>query len=464
MNDECGVFGIFSAQIQEEIGYNTYLGLCSLQHRGEESCGIAINNAGFITCKKDVGLVSEVFRKDEIHDFVGNAAIGQVKYSGSAAKKENALPLVIRFSSGNMALVYNGSLINSMALKKELQKAGVIFQSSSDAEVICSLICRERIKQKNTEDAIISVMKKLKGAYAFVVMTKRKMIAVRDPHGLKPLVLGKLNNSTIFASETCALDMMGATYERDIKPGEVYCISAEKSTSKICDLKPNYALCIFEYIYFARPDSCIEGIEVHDFREETGKYLAQNDNVKADVVCGVPDSGIDAALGYSKASKVPYNLAFIKNKYVGRTFIKPNQNQRESLVHIKLSALKSSVKNKKIILVDDSIVRGTTMQSIIKLLKNAGAKEVHVRISSPKFINICPFNNDIKKRDSLIANQLSTEEIRKEIVADSLAFLKIEDLHKITQTRKLPGYCAGCFTGTYPMKVPDEIEKDIYEN
>jgi len=464
INEECGVFGIFSPKKDETIMYNTYLGLCSLQHRGEESCGIAINEDGFITCKKDIGLVSEVFKKHHINDFVGKMSLGQVKYSGVfTAKKENAQPLVIRFQTGNMAIAYNGNLINSMDLKKELREVGVIFQSSSDAEVICSLIARERVNSVTTEEAILKIMNKLKGAYSFVVMTKRKMIAVRDPHGFKPLSMGKLGESTVFSSETCALDIVGAEYVRDIEPGEVYCISDEKTTSKTYNIKTKPAVCIFEYIYFSRPDSYIGGVSVHSFRKDIGKFLACSNSVKADVVCGVPDSGLDSALGYSKESKIPYDIAFIKNKYIGRTFIKFSQKQRKKLVQVKLSVLKSSVKDKRVILIDDSIVRGTTIELIIKSLKNAGAKEVHVRIASPMYINVCYFGTDVDNKEDLISCNKTKEEIKEQIGADSLEFLRVEDLNEIARLNNIKGHCNGCFTSSYPMEVPDKIERDIFE-
>ncbi|MCL2355429.1 MAG: amidophosphoribosyltransferase, partial [Oscillospiraceae bacterium] len=357
----------------------------------------------------------------------------------------------------------NGNLVNSTELKKELQEAGVIFQSSSDAEVICSLIARERVKSNTTEEAILKTMKKLKGAYSFIVMTKRKMIVVRDPYGFKPLSIGKLGDNTVFSSETCALDSIEAEYVRDIKPGEVYCISDEKATSQMCDVKVNPAVCIFEYIYFSRPDSYIAGVNVHCFRKEIGKFLARNDNITADVVCGVPDSGLDAALGYSKESKIPYDIAFIKNKYVGRTFIKLNQSKRKTLAQVKLNPLKGSVEGKSVLLVDDSLVRGTMIESTIKLLKSVGAKEVHVRIASPAYVNVCYFGTDVDNKEDLMANRMNKEEMRKHIGADSLEFLRVEDLNEIAKSNNIEGHCEGCFSSKYPMEVPDKIERDIFE-
>ena len=469
IKEECGVFGIFAPKIDKTIGYKTYLALCALQHRGEESCGIAVNNDGVICCKKDLGLVSEVFKKHEIDGLIGKMSLGQVRYSGiSKPQKENAQPLVIKFISGNMAIAYNGNLVNSLELKKRLQKAGVIFQSGSDAEIICSLIARERVHSTTTQEAILKIMKKLKGAYSFVVMTKRKMIAVRDPHGFRPLCIGTLGKAIVFSSETCALNVIDAKCLRDINPGEVYCKSDEKTTLNTCDKKVKPACCIFEYIYSSRPDSYFNGVSIHEFRKETGRYLARNDKndpIIADIVCGVPDSGIDAALGYAEESKIPYGMAFIKNKYVGRTFIKP-ANQRRDLVKVKLSALQAVVENKIVLLVDDSIVRGTTTGPIIKLLKKvkkAGAKEVHVRIASPPFIDVCPFGTDVDRKSDLIACSMSLEEIRQHVGADSLKYLPVDDLNEIAIRNNIQGHCNGCFTGKYPMKVPKIIERDNFE-
>lgn len=465
LKEECGVFGIYSEEKEENVAYYTRIGLSSLQHRGEESCGIAINNGGIITYHKDVGLVSDVFNQNVVDELPnGKMAIGHVRYSTTGEpKKENAQPIVIRYAKGNMAVVHNGNLTNAVELRKELQANGAIFNTTSDTEVIAYIIARERLKVGSIEEAVMNTMKYIKGAYSLLIMSSQKLIAVRDPQGFRPLCIGKLDKDIVFSSESCALDIMGAEFERDVKPGEVIVVTNNEMKSYDCKNGQNDGLCIFEYIYFARPDSTIDGINVHRFREEVGKYLAMQAPVDADFVAGVPDSGLDSALGYSKQSKIPYDMAFIKSKYIGRTFIQSTQTKRKSQVVLKLNPIKTTVAGKRIVLVDDSIVRGTTITRLIKILRRAGAKEIHLRIASPKFVGICYFGTDVAKKDELIAVGKTTEEICKEIGADSLEYLSLENLRKIAKASYRTGFCEGCFTGEYPIEVPDEIEKDKFE-
>lgn len=465
LKEECGVFGMYSKKKEENLGYYTCIGLSSLQHRGEESCGIAINQGGLISCHKDVGLVADVFKQKIVDELpLGKIAVGHVRYSTTGApKKENAQPIVIRYAKGNLAVVHNGNLTNAVELREELQANGAIFNSTSDTEVIAYIIARERLKTHSVEQAIMNTMKYIKGAYSLLVISSKKLIAVRDPQGFRPLCIGKLGDNTIFSSESCALDIMGADFVRDVKPGEVIVLSDDEMKSYDCKNAEKDGLCIFEYIYFARPDSTVDGINVHHFREEAGRYLALQAPVEADFVAGVPDSGLDAALGYSKQSKIPYDMAFIKSKYIGRTFIQSTQSKRKSQVVLKLNPIKETVEGKKIVLVDDSIVRGTTITRLIKILRRAGAKEIHLRVASPAFTDICYFGTDVAKKDALIAVGKTAEEVCREIGADSLEYLSLENLRKIAQQSDRKGFCEGCFTGKYPIEVPDEIQKDSFE-
>lgn len=426
---------------------------------------MAINEDGIIHFHKDVGLVSEVFTKEVQRDMPqGKMAIGHVRYSTTGvSKKENAQPMVVRHKKGNLAIVHNGNLTNAVELKKELEEQGAIFTTTSDTEIICHIIVRERLKTGSIEEAVKNTMKIIKGAYSLLVLSSQKLIAVRDPQGFKPLCMGHLGKDIILASESCALDIMGATFDRDIEPGEVITITNNKISSEKFLPNENKGLCVFEYIYFARPDSIIDGINVHLFREEAGRYLARQAPVDADIVASVPDSGNDAALGYSKESKIPYDIVFVKSKYIGRTFIQNTQKKRKKLVNLKLNPLKQTVKGKKIILVDDSIVRGTTITRIIKSLRDAGAKEVHIRVASPAFVDVCYFGTDVDKRENLIAYNKTVEEIRQEIGADTLEYLSLDSLKEITKPCKVKGFCDGCFTGKYPIEVPKNIDKDKFE-
>ena len=461
MKEECGIFGVYSKK-PEKLAYMTCVGLSGLQHRGEESCGIAVNTDGVISYHKDQGLVSEVFTNEVLDNLpAGNMSIGHVRYSTTgAAKKENAQPMVIRHKKGNLAVAHNGNITNAMELKQGLEDNGAIFTTTNDTEVICHIIVRERLKAKSTEEAISNTMKVLKGAYSLVIMSPQKLIAARDPQGFKPLCMGKLGEDIIFASESCALDICGAEFIRDVKPGEIIVVKDGEITSIDYDSKEKKGMCVFEYIYFARPDSILEGMSVHEFREKAGRYLAKQMPVDADIVAAVPDSGVDAALGYSKESKIPYDLVFTKSKYIGRTFIQNTQNKRKKLVALKLNPLKNSIKGKRIVLIDDSIVRGNTLAGIVKTLRKSGAKEVHLRIASPAFIDICYFGTDIDDKESLIANGRSVEEIRQIIGADTLEYLSIENLKEITKDCNMEDFCMGCFTGKYPIEVPKEIKKE----
>ena len=465
IKEECGIFGIYTKEKKEDLVGTVCVGLTALQHRGEESCGIAINEDGIIHFHKDVGLVSDVFTK-HIQETLpeGKMAIGHVRYSTTGvSKKENAQPMVVRHKKGNLAIAHNGNITNALELKRELEDQGAIFTTTSDTEVICHVIVRERLKTDSIEEAVKNTMKILKGAYSLVIMSPQKLIAVRDPQGFKPLCIGKTEDQIIFASESCALDTTGATFERDIEPGEMVIVTDNEIKSEKVLPNETKGLCVFEYIYFARPDSTIDGLNVHIFRENAGRCLAKQAPVDADIVAGVPDSGVDAALGYSKESKIPYDMVFIKSKYIGRTFIQNTQKTRKKLVALKLNPLKHTVKGKKIVLVDDSIVRGNTITRIIKTLRDAGAKEVHIRVAAPPFVDICYFGTDVDKRENLIAHNKTVEEIRQEIGADSLEFLNLESLKDITKGCHINKFCDGCFTGKYPIEVPKEIDKDRFE-
>ena len=465
IKEECGVFGIYSRESKVDLAGRICVGLSALQHRGEESCGIAINEDGIIHFHKDIGLVSDVFTQETLRNMPqGKMAIGHVRYSTTGkSKKENAQPMVVRHKKGNLAIVHNGNLTNAVEIKSELEEQGAIFTTTSDTEIICHVIVRERLKTGSIEQAIKNTMKIIKGAYSLIVISSKKMIAVRDPQGFRPLCMGHIGKDIIFSSESCALDIMGAKFDRNIEPGEVVVVTNNKIKAEKFLPNEKKGMCVFEYIYFGRPDSTIDGINVHIFRENAGRCLAKQAPVKADIVAGVPDSGIDAALGYSKQSKIPYDIVFIKSKYVGRSFIQNTQNKRKKMINLKLNPLEHTVKGKSIVLVDDSIVRGNTLARIIKTLKKEGAKEVHLRIASPAFIDVCYFGTDIDSKENLIANGRTVEEIRKKIGADSLEYLSLDNVNKITKDCEVKELCTGCFTGKYPIEVPKEINKETFE-
>lgn len=462
LHEECGVFGIYGSN-PEETSEIIYHGLYALQHRGQQSCGMAINNQGTVSYHKSMGLVSEVFNDDRLSKLQGHMGIGHVRYAtGKTSIPVNSQPLVVRYNKGSLSIANNGSLTNVKQLSDELYSHGAIFQTTLDSEIIAYCIARERLNCGKVEQAIIRCMKKLKGAYSFLVMSPKKLIAARDPLGFHPLCIGQREDGAyVFASETCALYAADAKFIRDVEPGEVV-VASEKgleSYTELCGKK--HAHCIFEWIYFARPDSVIEGVGVHESRIEAGRLLAQQYPVDADIVIGVPESGNDAAMGYAMESGLIYDKGFVKNDYIGRTFIRPKQSQRESAVRIKLQVLESTVKGKRVVMLDDSIVRGTTCARLVRMLKEAGAKEVHVRISSPPFLWPCYFGTDVHKKDSLSAVKYSIEEIRQQLDADSLGYLDINSLNKILCGKDL-GYCDACFTGNYPVDVTGLDEDQDY--
>ena len=466
LQEECGVFGMYDFD-GGDVASSIYYGLFALQHRGQESCGIAVSETsgpkGKVTSYKGMGLVNEVFDGETLEKMRGDIGVGHVRYSTAGeSTRENAQPLVLNYVKGTLALAHNGNLINAKELKKDLEYTGAIFQTTIDSEVIAYHIARERLQSKTAEEAVRRACMKLKGAYALVVASPRKLIGARDPFGFKPLCIGKRDNAYILASETCALDTIGAEFVRDVLPGEVVTITPEKGVESDMEMalpKEKEARCIFEYIYFARPDSHIDGVSVYGSRIKAGKFLAMDSPVEADLVTGVPESGNAAALGYSLQSGIPYGTAFVKNGYVGRTFIKPKQSSRESSVRIKLNVLKEAVAGKRVVMIDDSIVRGTTSDRIVRMLREAGATEVHVRISSPPFLWPCYFGTDIPEREQLIAYKRSIEDIRKIIGADSLGYLGMERLDEMVEGLSI---CRGCFNGKYPMEPPKEDIRGEY--
>ncbi|MCI8634548.1 MAG: amidophosphoribosyltransferase [Eubacterium sp.] len=460
LHEECGVFGMYDLG-GGDVASTVYYGLFALQHRGQESCGMAVSDTdgpkGKVHSCKDMGLVNEVFTEETLECMKGNIGVGHVRYStAGASTRENAQPLVLNYVKGTLALVHNGNLINANELRHDLEYTGAIFQTTIDSEVIAYHVARERLQTKSVEEAVVRACKKIKGAYSLVLMSPRKLIGARDPFGFRPLCIGRRENAYILASETCALETIGAEFIRDVLPGEVVTITKDgvlKSDMTLCLPQEKEARCIFEYIYFARPDSHIDGVSVYASRVLAGRYLAMDSPADADLVVGVPESGNAAALGYAMESGICYGTAFVKNGYVGRTFIKPKQSSRESGVRIKLNVLKEAVNGKRIIMIDDSIVRGTTSDRIVKMLRDAGAAEVHVRISSPPFLWPCYFGTDIPERGQLLAYNRSLEEICKMIGADSLGYLDVSRLSGLSAG--LP-VCKGCFTGTYPLEPPKE--------
>ena len=456
LHEECGVFGIYGNDAIKP-SYACYNGLLALQHRGQESCGIAVSDCGVIDYHKDMGLVTEVFNNKILDKLDGQIALSHVRYSTAGATKvENAMPLVLNYVKGTLAIAHNGNLTNAVELRHELEYTGAIFQTTIDSEVIAYHIARERLKTAKAEEAVRNAMQKIEGAYALVVISPRKMIGARDPFGLRPLCIGKRDNTYFLASESCAIAAVGGEFVRDVEPGEVVTLtpSGIVSNRELCFKDSSkQARCIFEYIYFARPDAVIDGVGVYASRIKAGRFLAMDSPVEADMVVGVPESGNPAAQGYAMESGIPYGTAFIKNSYVGRTFIKPKQSMRESSVQVKLNVLKDAVKGKRIVMIDDSIVRGTTCHRIVRMLKDAGAKEVHVRISSPPFLHPCYFGTDIPSEDQLIAYGKTLDEIRDSIEADTLAYLGMERLKELNNG--LP-YCDACFSGNYPIEPPTQ--------
>lgn len=469
IHEECGVFGLFSNN-QTDAARMAYYGLYALQHRGQESCGIVVNHDGLFYSHKDLGLVSEVFVPETMQKLPqGKIAVAHCRYGTTGGtNRANCQPLEVNHIKGKLALAHNGNLSNAFELRQRLEMGGAIFHSTSDTETIAYIVTQKRIHSASIEEAVLEAMKELEGAYSLVMMSPTKLLAARDPHGFRPLCYGRTEDGVyVVASESCALQSVGAKLVRDIEPGELVVFSDQG----VQNLKQQVGTkertnCIFEYIYFARPDSVLDGISVHAARKRAGAVLYERDTYDADAVIGVPDSGLDAAMGYSEAAtragkkQIPYSLGFIKNKYIGRTFISPGQDNRVSQVHIKLNPIDEEVRGKRIILVDDSIVRGTTCAQIVKLLRDAGAKEIHMRISSPPFMNPCYYGTDVDSRENLIACKHSVEEIAEIIGADSLMYLPLEALPVLCGHDQI---CTACFSGKYPTRIPTDTRKDRFE-
>ena len=449
LHEECGVFGIYDSG--GDCARSAYYGLYALQHRGQEDCGIAACNGLEHTCHRGAGLTGDVFSETTLSDLNGSMAIGHVRYAGSCdPHHENAQPLTLKYIKGSLAVALNGSLINSAGLKREYEFNGAVFHTTTDTEIIAYIIAQARLHSGSIEEAMNQAMKRLKGAYSLVLMSSRKLLAARDPWGFRPLCIGRKGDSIVFASESCALDSVEAAFIRDVEPGEIVWVYEGELHSNRENCTGKASLCIFEHLYFARPDSIIDGQSVYDARILAGHCLAREYPIDADVVIGVPDSGLAAAKGYSLAAGIPCNDGFIKNRYIGRTFIQPVQSIREEAVKIKLNPLRATVSGKRVIMIDDSIVRGTTIIPTIRLLREAGAKEVHVLSSSPMFISPCYFGTDVPSKDELFACNHSLEDMRVVIGADSLGFLSLESLSKIAPNSKC-GFCDACFTERYPV-------------
>lgn len=463
IHEECGVFGILSNQ-KENLGKLVYYGLYALQHRGQENCGIVVNDDGVFSSYKDLGLVSEVFSRDTLaHLSEGTMAVGHVRYGTTGGTiRNNCQPIEVNHQKGKMALAHNGNLSNALELRDKLELSGAIFHTTSDTETIAYMITRERLTAPSIEEAVSRTMNSLEGAYSLILMSSAKMIAVRDPYGFRPLCYGKRKDgSYVIASESCALTAVGAKFVRDLLPGEILVFSEQgiESRREHCNTRKQKT-CIFEYIYFARPDSVIDKVSVSAARIQAGKILAQKKPVRADLVIGVPDSGLDAALGFSQASGIPYGIGLVKNKYIGRTFISPGEKERVDLVRMKLSPIISAIRGKRVVLIDDSIVRGTTSKQIVTLLREAGAKEIHMRISAPPFLHPCYYGTDIDSEENLIASHHGEEEIADLIGADSLGYLPLECLHELIGNH---AYCDACFSGNYATKIPQDVRKDRFE-
>lgn len=463
IHEECGVFGVYAKQPMD-VAKTAYYGLYALQHRGQESCGIVVNQDGLFYSKKDLGLVSDVFHQEDLASLPqGKMAIAHCRYGTTGAtNRANVQPLEVNHQKGPLVLAHNGNLTNAYELRNQLELGGAIFHTTADTETIAYLVTQQRLKTGSIEEAIRRTMDQLEGAYSLLFMSPSKMIAVRDPHGFRPLCYGQCDDGTyVVASESCALDVVNAHFIRDLEPGEmlVFYQNGVQSYRHHIHEKQKH-ICIFEYIYFARPDSIIDGISIHEARKKAGEVLWEACPVEADAIVGVPDSGLDAALGYSQASGIPYVMGFMKNRYIGRTFISPGQNSRMDKVHIKLNPISSEIKGKRIVLIDDSIVRGTTSAQIVRLLRDAGAKEIHVRISAPPFLNPCFYGTDIDSKENLIACHHTVPEICKTIDADSLEYLPLDQLYKLINHHD---YCDACFSGNYPTPVPTSTAKNRFE-
>ncbi len=463
LHEECGVFGIMSPRAAD-VAELVYYGLYALQHRGQESCGMVVNDDGVFSSYKDLGLVGEVFSPDILSRFPkGTMAVGHVRYGTTGGtSRNNCQPIEVNHQKGKMALAHNGNLSNAVELRNALELGGAIFHTTSDTETIAYIITQERLKAPSIEDAVSAAMNRLDGAYSLVLMSSRKLICARDPYGFRPLCCGKMPDGTwVVASESCGLTAIGASFVRDIEPGEILVLGPEGAVSRRehCRRREK-RFCVFEYIYFARPDSVVDGVSVHDARVRAGRILAREHPADADIVMGVPDSGLDAALGFAMESGIPYGMGLIKNKYIGRTFISPGQSARLDQVRIKLAAVEAAVKGKRVVLIDDSIVRGTTSERIVKLLRDAGAGEIHMRISSPPFLHPCYYGTDIDSREHLIACRHTVEETAEIIGADTLGYLPAERLGELAGGC---GYCSACFDGRYPTRVPQDTRRDRFE-
>ncbi len=455
IREACGVFGIYDPE--GGCAHSTYYGLYALQHRGQEACGIATMNGMQLQCHKDVGLVGDVFSREILDRLDGTMAVGHVRYSTTGgSQRENAQPLTLSYVKGTFAVAHNGNLVNVEGLRRHYEYQGAIFHTSTDSEIIAYLIAQQRLHCPSIERAVANTLPQLSGAFSLVVMSSRKLIAARDPWGFRPLCIGRRGQAWIFASESCALDSVGASFVRDVEPGEVVYVDLDGQLQSIrdcCKSQPT-GLCIFEFLYFARPDSLIDGQWVHDARILAGRCLAREHPRAADVVIGVPDSGLNAAKGYAMESGIPYNDGLIKNRYVGRTFIKPDQASREQAVKLKLNPLRSTIEGKRVVVIDDSIVRGTTSRQLVGLLREAGAKQVHMLSSAPRFLAPCYFGTDIPSKGELMACNHTLEEMRELIGADSLGFLSPDSLPQIAPHCSR-GFCTGCFTERYPVPVEE---------
>lgn len=463
IHEECGVFGVFSPE-PGDVAHLTYYGLYALQHRGQESCGIVVNDDGVFESHKDLGLVGEVFTPEVLARLPeGNMAVGHVRYGTTGLRRRsNCQPIEVNHQKGRMALAHNGNLSNAAQLRSALELSGAIFHSTTDTETIAYIVTRERLQRPSIEDALSEAMNALDGAYSLVLMSPQKLLCARDPYGFRPLCFGKTPEGVwVVASESCALTAVGAEFIRDVEPGEIIVFHKGGMVSRRehCGEKEK-KLCVFEYIYFARPDSVIDGVSAHAARREAGRILAREHPVPADIVIGVPDSGLDAALGYSEASGIPYGIGLIKNKYIGRTFIAPGRSERTDQVRIKLSAIGDSIRGRRVVLIDDSIVRGTTGGRIVKLLRDAGAKEIHLRISAPPFLHPCYYGTDIDSEDQLIAVRHTPREIAAIMGADSLGYLSVGALKELARCGE---FCSACFDGRYPTAIPKDTRKDRFE-
>ena len=465
LKEECGVFGLINGpEGDREPAFDTYNALYALQHRGQDSCGIAVAHGGLLRVHKAAGLVPEVFSLPALEQFRGaDAAIGHVRHATTAAtvNPANIQPLVVHHASGSMAMCYNGTLANGHALRMETEHRGGIFQGTNDAEIIAYLIVREHLRTHTLEDAVLNAMDYMIGAYSIVLMEKGKLIAARDPNGFRPLCIGKLGDAILFASESCAIEALGGTFLRDVEPGEVVVASDGIVSSHHCRIRAaRRALCLFELIYFARQDSIIDGIAVGSVREKAGRMLARQNDVEGDLVIGVPDSGIAAAMGFARESGIPYGIGLMKNRYIARTFIQTQRWEQEKSLHIKLNAVSATVRGKRIILVDDSIVRGKTCARIVKQLRDAGAREVHMRVSSPPFRHQCHFGTVTPRSEDMAANGRTEEEVCKLIGADSLQYLPLDTLKELAKGEGL-GFCDACFTGDYVLPVREDPHSQL---